>query len=205
MGTWENVRAEREDLIAFLTTLTPEQWDAQTLCSEWKVRHVVGHLVSVTDRPTKFFGPLLKAGFNFNKASANDAIQRGSADPAELLDQLRAAVPSTRKPPGTKDATVLADTMVHTQDIRRPLDRPRQIPEARLVEALEYAKGVGFPMGTKKRIAGLTLRATDVDWSTGSGPEVTGTGEALMMMMAGRQVALDDLAGEGKATVAGRF
>ena len=78
MGTWEHVRAEREDLIAFLATLTPEQWDAQTLCSEWKVRHVVGHLVSVTDRPTKFLGPLLKAGFNFNKASANDAIHRGN-------------------------------------------------------------------------------------------------------------------------------
>ena len=60
-------------------------------------------------------------------------------------------------------------------------------------------------MGTKKRIAGLTLKATDMDWSTGSGRVVEGPGEALLMMMSGRKSALDDLSGEGKQTLASRF
>ena len=36
------------------------------------------------------------------------------------------------------------------------------------------------------------------------GPEVTGPGEALVMMMAGCSVALNDLSGEGKVTLATR-
>ena len=58
--------------------------------------------------------------------------------------------------------------------------------------------------GAKKRIAGLKLTATDMDWSHGNGPEVTGPAEALVMMMAGRLVALDDLSGEGKTTLVTR-
>jgi hypothetical protein len=47
--------------------------------------------------------------------------------------------------------------------------------------------------------------ATDLDWSHGSGPEVRGSGEALLMAMAGRRAALDDLDGPGKAKFAQRL
>src|SRR5438093_2921014 len=100
--TWGMVRAERQDLAQLLESLTPEQWDAQTLCTEWKVRHVVGHLISATESPMALLGPMVKAGFNYNKASAKDAIRRGSVPPAELVKEFRAAIPSERKPPGTK-------------------------------------------------------------------------------------------------------
>ena len=203
--TWGMVKAEREDLAQLLESLTPEQWDTQSLCSEWKVRDVVAHLISATESPMGFMGPLVTSGFNYNKASAKDAKRRGSVPPAELLKDFRTAIPSERTPPFTKPITLLADTMVHAQDIRRPLGISRQIPADRFRQASEYAKGVGFPMGTKKRIAGLTLKATDMDWSTGSGPVVEGTGEALLMMMGGRKSALDDLSGEGKPTLASRF
>jgi hypothetical protein len=43
----------------------------------------------------------------------------------------------------------------------------------------------------------VTLRATDTDWSHGSGPEVTGPAIALVMAMTGRKAALDDLSGPG--------
>ena len=45
--------------------------------------------------------------------------------------------------------------------------------------------------------SGLRLVATDLDWSTGDGPEVRGTGEALIMGIAGRRTPLDDLDGPG--------
>ena len=52
------------------------------------------------------------------------------------------------------------------------------------------------------RARGVRLVASDVDWSHGTGPEVRGTGEALLMAMAGRLAALDDLDGAGKAKLA---
>jgi hypothetical protein len=37
---------ERADLAAFLSTLTPQQWQAPTLCTRWRVRDVVAHVIS---------------------------------------------------------------------------------------------------------------------------------------------------------------
>jgi hypothetical protein len=65
-------------------------------------------------------------------------------------------------------------------------------------------KVASFPVGTKKRIAGLRLRATDVDWSHGDGPEVTGPGLSLLVAMTGRPGGLDALSGEGLATMRSR-
>ena len=66
----------------------------------------------------------------------------------------------------------------------------------------DFVKDDVHMFGAKKRIAGSRLTATDMDWSHGHGPEVTGPAEALVMMMAGRLVALEDLSGEGKANLA---
>ena len=55
------------------------------------------------------------------------------------------------------------------------------------------------------RVRGVQLVATDVDWAYGKGPEVRGPGEALLMAMAGRPAALDDLDGPGKAKLTQRF
>ena len=37
---------ERADLAEFLATLTPQQWQAPTLCTRWRVRDVVTHVIS---------------------------------------------------------------------------------------------------------------------------------------------------------------
>ncbi len=59
-------------------------------------------------------------------------------------------------------------------------------------------------VGTKRRISGLTLRATDTEWSTGTGPEVKGPIGTLLMAMTGRKVAAGELSGEGAETLAAR-
>ena len=63
----------------------------------------------------------------------------------------------------------------------------------------------GFPVGAKKRIAGLRLVATDLDWSHGTGPEVTGPALPLLLAMTGRSAGLADLAGAGLATLGTRM
>ena len=60
-------------------------------------------------------------------------------------------------------------------------------------------------LGAKRRIAGLRLRATDVDWVHGDGPEVSGPlTSRCSSAMSGRTPALDDLAGDGPRHAAGR-
>ena len=60
-------------------------------------------------------------------------------------------------------------------------------------------------IGGKARTAGLTLRATDADWTVGSGPEVTGPMLALTLAVAGRSAGLEGLSGEGMATLSSRL
>jgi hypothetical protein len=68
----------------------------------------------------------------------------------------------------------------------------------------DFYKGSNLLIGSKRRIEGLTLRATDAGWTTGTGPEVSGPVLSLVMAMTGRKVADDDLAGEGVATLRSR-
>jgi hypothetical protein len=63
--------------------------------------------------------------------------------------------------------------VVHSGDIRRPLGIAHAYSPEALTGAADFYKSSNLLIGAKKRIAGLTLRATDVDWSTGTGPEVT--------------------------------
>ena len=50
-----------------------------------------------------------------------------------------------------------------------------------------------------------TLVATDLGWTSGKGPDVEGPAEAILMAIAGRPAALDDLSGSGLSTLATRM
>jgi hypothetical protein len=68
----------------------------------------------------------------------------------------------------------------------------------------DFYKNSNLIVGTKRRIDGLTLRATDTEWTHGSGPEVTGPIITLVMAMTGRKAAADALTGDGVATLRSR-
>ena len=56
-------RDARAELVDLLVTLTPKQWDAPTLCSEWRVRDVVAHMVSYDELSTLgLVGRFLRSG-----------------------------------------------------------------------------------------------------------------------------------------------
>jgi hypothetical protein len=71
------------------------------------------------------------------------------------------------------------------------------------VPVLSFSLGAPT-LPSKGNAKGLRLVATDVDWTAGDGPEVTGPGEAILMAAAGRTDALDDLSGDGLATLRNR-
>ena len=206
MEIWDAERDEMRDLAERLAELDDEQWNSPSLCAQWRIRDVLAHLTAGAEGAFGFGWILrstLRHGFNYNRWVAADGQRRGQQDPAVTLKALRSAAANRNAPPGARPVRSLMHVLIHGQDICRPLGITRDLPEAHLVPVANMVKNDVHLFGAKTRIAGLKLTATDMDWSHGSGPEVTGPAEALVMMMAGRLVALDDLSGEGTSVLVG--
>jgi uncharacterized protein (TIGR03083 family) len=200
---YDRLRLEEMAAISeFLHELQPEEWDRPSLCDGWRVRDVISHMcVGYTTPMPAMVAKVARRGFNVPKASLEESVAFGTAHtPDEILtvfdavqrDNIRRGIAKVIKP-----AESLVDHLIHHQDVRRPLGRPRAMPEDRLVAALGVIPGLGGFVGAKKRVAGLRLVAADVGWSHGDGPEVSGSGEAILLAASGRGVAINELSGDG--------
>jgi uncharacterized protein (TIGR03083 family) len=194
---WNAVAVERGALADDLAGISDEQWKSASLCPDWSVRRVVGHMTATALlTPASFLGNFAKSGFNFNKF-ANTQIDKnlGPGNVATLAN-FRAVQHSTTSPPGPKQSW-LGEVIVHAEDIRRPLGISHTYDPDAVLEIAEFYKGSNALIGTKGRIDGLGLRASDADWQHGSGDEVSGPLLSLLMAMTGRATACDDLTGPG--------
>jgi uncharacterized protein (TIGR03083 family) len=201
---WAAIAKEREALATDLAPLTDEQWGTPSLCDGWSVQDVLGHMTAAASKtPPGFFVDMLKAGFNFTKMANADVRTFTAGGPKATLDRFRSIVTSRKHPPGP-NATWLGEAIVHGEDIRRPLRIDHAYDPDALRAVADFYKGSNLIIGAKKRIAGLQLKATDADWSNGTGPLVEGPLKSLVMAMTGRKAAYDDLAGDGVATLRGR-
>ncbi|WP_410876792.1 maleylpyruvate isomerase family mycothiol-dependent enzyme [Nocardia sp. A7] len=182
---------ERAELVALLRGLSEQEWETPSLCAGWRVRDVVAHLLQDTLSPLRYAGVVVKSLGSVNRTN-NAIAQSFSALPtAQLVDKLDNESGRLSK---LSPRLMLSDLVVHHQDIRRPLGRPRTIPADRLTAVLSYPDPFAFPGRYTK---GLRFAATDVAWSSGTGPEIRGPGEAIALAVVGRTVALDDLTGDG--------
>jgi uncharacterized protein (TIGR03083 family) len=203
MNALEMATAERTDLADFLATLTLDQWNAPSLCARWRVRDVVAHVMSFDG--VTLLGMLRRAirgrMVNINQVGVDELA---SLSPEQLLDRLRARL----RPQGLATTfggrLALLDVTIHHQDIRRPLGLSRTIPVERLrcvlSDSLRSPELPGWHLAR-----GVRLAPTDLDWSHGSGPDVTGPAEAVLMAVAGRRSALEELTGPGQPVLAGRL
>ncbi|MFC0452559.1 maleylpyruvate isomerase family mycothiol-dependent enzyme [Rhodococcus jostii] len=195
-------REEREEFAELLAGLSAQQWESPSLCERWRVRDVAAHVISYDELDLRDlllrFG---KGGFlqvRVNELGVADLADRTTE---ELVDLMRIHAEPSGLPAGFGGMIGLVDGMIHQQDIRRPLAIPRTIPPQRLRAALDFARFAPLIRGAW-RARGVTLVAADLDWSYGRGPQVRGSGEALLMAMAGRRDALGDLTGPGRSTLA---
>jgi uncharacterized protein (TIGR03083 family) len=201
-STWDLIHAERHRLIEDLKPLTAEQWRTASLCPQWDVHQVLAHLVALTKQtPPKFFGKFIASGFQFDRMVAKDVsrVISGST-PADTLAELAAHVDDTSAPPGPVDSWI-GEVVVHGGDIRRPLGIAYRPPVATTRQVADFYKNSNLLIGSKNRIVGMRLVATDTDWSHGSGPEVRGPMLSLVQAMTGRAAALSDLTGDGVTTL----
>lgn len=201
---WATIAAERGALASDLAGLAPAQWDTPSLCAGWTVRDIVAHLSATASlNPATFLLNMARAGFNFDRFANGQIAKHRGADPAATLAEFRGLQNSTSAPPGPKTSW-LGEVVVHGEDARRPLGIPHTYPPDAVREAIDFYKGSNMLIGSKNRIAGLALSATDQDWRHGDGEAVEGPLLSLLLATTGRAAACDDLTGPGVATLRSR-
>ena len=194
---WTTIAAERGALAEDLSGLSEHEWAARSLCTEWSVRDALAHMTSTAQMsPPKFFLGFAGSGFNFSRFTTKGIAKHRGSSSAETLQRFRDQQHSTSAPPGPK-ASWLGETIVHAEDIRRPLGIAHDYPLASVTEVIEFYARSNVLIGGKRRVEGVTLKATDTDWSAGSGPVAEGPAVSLMLAATGRKAALADLSGPG--------
>jgi len=194
---WPQIHAERRALVADLEPLAAERWQTASLCEGWTVHQVLGHITATARTTTPgFFVNMAKAGFRFNRMIAAGVERESSSTPQQTLDGLRGELDATVHPPGPMD-TWLGEIVVHSEDIRRPLGIAHEFPPEVLTRVATFYTKSNAIIGGRDRAKGLTLKATDAEWTAGSGPEVSGPLLSLVLALTGRSAALADLSGPG--------
>jgi uncharacterized protein (TIGR03083 family) len=198
------VEAERLDLADFLDTLDEHDWTVASLCTGWTIHHVAAHLTTST-RTTLGVAlrGMVRARFDFDRMEDDFARDRAARyTPAELIAQVRETAGSPRRAPGAGPLDPLADTLVHGQDIARPLGRERVMPLEQTLAALDHVRTSAF-YGARKRFRGLRLIATDADWAAGTGSEeLRATAGDLLLLATGRPAGLTTATGPAASRLA---
>lgn len=203
------VSAELDDLLSVLREIPDADWDRPTACDGFRVRDVAAHLALVIlPLNRRLARGLLNPPARMARLAGEWSVERADTHtPAELMDTLGQRVADPRRGfLGRIDPAqnMLADHATHTQDVRVGLGR-RTAPEPERGRAvLDAAVRLRLPItwGTRERARGLRLVATDLDWTHGSGPELVGPYDALLLALSGRSAGLAHLSGDGLAVIA---
>jgi uncharacterized protein (TIGR03083 family) len=202
---WRAIDAERASLADLLDGLSPAEWAAPSLCDGWRVGDVAAHLTLAHMSLLEAAVGAVRARGSFDRMIRDTALRAAGLPREEYPRRLRAMVGSRRTAPFVTPTEPLIDVLVHGQDIAVPLGRDRPVPTAAAVVAATRVWETGFPFRARRRLAGFRLTATDADWTAGSGAPVEGPIAALLLLVTGREAALDRLTGDGvpRLTAAG--
>lgn len=194
---WRTIDTERADLADLLEDLSPAEWAAPSLCQAWRVGDVAAHLTLSHASYREALVGAVRARGNFDVMIRDSALRAASLPRSEYPRRLRAMIGSRRTAPFVTPMEPLIDVLVHGQDIALPVGRTRPMPTAAAAAAAQRAWDMGFPFRARRRLAGLRLAATDTGWAVGSGAPVEGPIAALLLLVTGRDAAVDQLDGAG--------
>ena len=183
------VAAELERVAAALEPLPDDAWDAPSRCERWRVREVVAHLTMAARYGSdEFLAELESDGFDFGKLSDRIAARDGALDPVALVAGLRSEAMATFAPPGGGYAGALTHVVVHGLDVTEPLGLGRVSSDEAIRHVLDgLTTGGGHAHFGMTTVAG-ELRATDLDWSFGSGDVVDAPAHVIALALCGRAV-----------------
>lgn len=203
----EATRQERLDLCSDLDTLDHREWHTRSLCADWTVKDVVAHLTTATTTTVRDMAiGMVRARGDFDRMERDRARSIAErSTPQDLVAALRTTAGSSSRAPLTSIFDPLLDVLVHGQDIARPLGRQRPMPLERAVPALDHAVNSRW-YGTRRRLAGVRVEATDADWRWGDADlVVAGPVADLLLVATGRPAGLAGLRGSGLTMLAERL
>ena len=183
------VTAERTELAEVFAGLTPQQWDAPSLCAGWRVREVLAH----TTMPFRmgaggFVWEMLRSGGRFSRMADRVARRDAARMPAgDLVRCLRDNVAHPWSPPGGGPVGALSHEVIHGLDSTVSLGLDRRVPTDRLGLVLDAMRprNVGY-FGVD--LTGVQLAATDLDWTWGTGDPLRGFAQDLLLVVCGRRL-----------------
>jgi uncharacterized protein (TIGR03083 family) len=202
---WTAIDEQRRRVVALLESVTDPEWDHPSLCAGWTVRHVGAHLTlqELTLGDALRFAlrhPALLRDVN-RVIHESAKLQAAELSTDDIVAGVRATVGRRRHNVGVTHRETLVDIVVHGFDIAVPLRRRLDVPPEVAAEAAARVRSLdGTRMNRvfrKLPLAPYRLVATDVDWSVGAGPEIRGPVVALLLLLTGRRVGLDEVAGDG--------
>ncbi|MFB6617642.1 maleylpyruvate isomerase family mycothiol-dependent enzyme [Streptomyces sp. NPDC085524] len=183
------IAAERRELAAVLDGLTEAQWDAPSLCAGWRVREVAAHMSMGFRQPlARTVWELVRARGSLHRMTDRCARRDAAAHSTrELAALLAENADHPWKPPVGGLAAALGHDVVHGLDITVALGLGRRVPEDRVRILLDGvdARSLRF-FGAD--LDGVELRATDLDWSFGTGTPVSGAAQDLLLLAFGRRL-----------------
>jgi uncharacterized protein (TIGR03083 family) len=191
------ISAERRELAAVFGDMEKAMWDGPTLCAGWRPREVLAHM-TMPFRLSKrqFLTGLCGARGNFNRMADRYARRAaGQSTPEQLVDNLRDNAEFEWKPPGGGLVGALSHDVIHGLDITTAVGVNRRVPSDRLGIVLDAIK----PRQVKYfgvDLTGIRLQATDLDWSYGSGAELRGPAQDLLLVLCGRTLPAGHVSGE---------
>jgi uncharacterized protein (TIGR03083 family) len=187
-ASWQAIAAQRRSLADLLESLSPEEWEAPSLCAGWRVRDVAAHVAMAPQVPSlaSMLADGVRARGSFHRLNHDVAVRHAARPTAHLVAELREHADSRRLPVVTNYRNILFDVLVHVQDIAVPLGRRQPMPLDAARAGAERVWSMGWPFWARRRLRGVRLVATDVDWSVGTGTEVRRPIEGLLLLLTGR-------------------
>lgn len=196
----------RRDTADWLETLTAEQLDGASLCADWPVRGVAGHLIgSVSLSLPTLLWRTVRHGMNLHRANVSLGNEIGARSGAELAADLRSHAETELDVPFTGTHGPFTDLIVHNADMRVPLESPWRPEPAWSAEVLAFVANGAIGFADEHRLAGLRICASDADVQLGLGAELRGPAYDLLLALCGRRVGLDALEGSGRDRLAERI
>lgn len=206
-AVWDAIDDQRARTADLLQRLDAAQWEHPSLCDGWTVRHVAAHLTLQQQRVRDLAGfigrhPRMLQSVTLNATIHDSAvIQAGVLSSDEIISSIRTSRGSRRHNSFVTPLETLTDILVHSQDIAIPLglDLAMRPTSCSLAATRRWDTRRGWLSTVFRRLPleGYRLTATDADWTRGEGLEIAGPIGAILLLLTGRDVALERVTGDG--------
>ena len=180
------VAAEYRSLSDALSALPEFEWDLNSLCEGWSIRHVIAHLTMPTRyTPDQYGAELAAAGYDFTTLSNRLAARDASLPREQLLADLASDTLAQWSTPDGGVIGSLGHVVIHGLDATVPTGLGCVASEDAVRAVLDnLSSGVHRHFGTS--LDGRRLEADDVAWTYGTGETVTAPAHLLILALTGR-------------------